>query len=354
MNLVYAAFAFLLAVVLVLMGVTRIGSWLIERRNPAVGEFVEIDGARIHYVHVPAPPGATLPPVVFVHGASANLNDQMVPLRPLLEGKAEMLFFDRPGHGWSGRGSGNNESPQGQADTMAALMDRLGIGKAVIVGHSFGGSIVAALALAHPERTAGLVFASAATHPWEGGGTSWYYKLTTKPLIGWLFSETIALPAGMGRMSAATDCVFAPNPTPENYLSRAEIPLVLRPSTFRSNATDVESLYPFAVANAQRYTNIAAPTVVISGDADTVVYEEIHSIGLARDIPGAEPVWLHNLGHKSDWVAADLVVAAIEKVAGKGGDLQGQARQVEARIAGDKAGEGVCYNAPASAQKVGG
>ena len=49
---------------------------------------------------------------------------------------------------------------------------------------------------------------------------------------------------------------------------------------------------------------------------DTVVYEEIHSLGLARDIPGAELVWVNNLGHKPDWIAPDLVVAAIEKLGG--------------------------------------
>ena len=129
MNLIYAALAFLMALVLTLAGVTRVGSWLIERRNPPAGEFADIDGARIHYVHVPAPENADLPPIVFIHGASANLRDQMLPLRPLLEGRAEMLFFDRPGHGWSGRGPGNNENPSAQASTIAALMDQLGISK---------------------------------------------------------------------------------------------------------------------------------------------------------------------------------------------------------------------------------
>jgi hypothetical protein len=36
-----------------------------------------------------------------LRGASANLNDQMLPLRPVLEGRADMLFLNRPGHGWS-------------------------------------------------------------------------------------------------------------------------------------------------------------------------------------------------------------------------------------------------------------
>lgn len=341
MNLLTAAVAFLLALILVLIGVTRVGVWLIDRRNPPVGEFAEIGGADIHYVHVPAPAGADLPPVVFIHGASANLKDQMVPLRPLLEGRAEMLFFDRPGHGWSGRGS-DNETLEGQARTLAALLDRLGIERAIVVGHSLGSAVSAAFALQYPERVEGLVFVSSATHPWPGGGTSWYYELAPVPIIGRLFSETLAYPGGMLRMDAATDCVFAPNSTPQDYLARASIPLVLRPATFRANATDVRGLYAFALANAPRYPDISAPTVVISGDHDTVVYEELHSLGLARDIPGAELVWVKNLGHKPDWIAPELIVTAIEKLAGEPVDLDAVAREVEARIAGDRQGEGVC------------
>ena len=212
---------------------------------------------------------------------------------------------------------------------LAALMDRLGIERAIIIGHSFGGAIAAAFALEHPERVSGLLFASAATHPWPGGRTSWYYGVTALPVIGRLFSETLAYPAGALRMAGATKCVFAPNAIPENYLDRASIALVLRPATFRANAVDVQSLYPYALANARRYREIAAPTVVISGDSDTVVYEEVHSVGLARDIPGAELVWVRNLGHKPDWIAPDLIIAALERLGGKAVDLQATARAVE-------------------------
>ncbi|CAN7283591.1 alpha/beta fold hydrolase [Mesorhizobium sp. LjRoot246] len=344
MNLVYAAFAFLMALVFAFVGVTRVGSWLIERRNPSVGEFADIDGARIHYVHVPAPANAALPAIVFIHGASANLRDQMVPLRPELEGRAEMLFFDRPGHGWSGRGPGDNENPSAQANTIAALMDRLGMKKAVIVGHSFGGAVTTAFGREHPDKTLGLVFLAPATHPWPGGATSWYYDLTTMAVIGRLFSETLTYSAGTLQMTDATTCVFSPNKVPDNYLSTASIPLVLRPTAFRANATDVAGLYRYAVGAAPHYAEIKAPTVVISGDRDKVVYAQVHSVGLVRDIPGAELVWVHNLGHKPDWIAPDLVVGAIEKVAGREIDLQAMARTVEARIAGDAYGAGRCVD----------
>lgn len=351
MHLLSAAIALLLALLLMLALATRLNAWLIERRYPPAGSFVEVDGVVLHCVHVPVSGRTALPAVVFIHGASANLNDQMLPIRPLLDGKAEMLFFDRPGHGWSGRGKGH-EAQAEQAALIAALMDRLGIGPAVIVGHSFGGSIAAAFALAYPEKTKGLLFLSAATHPWPGGKTSWYYSLTTVPLLGWLFSETVAGLAGGMRIAPATTCVFAPNAVPDGYLARAQIPLVLRPRAFRANATDVEGLYRFALENAPRYREIEAPTVVISGDADTVVYEEIHSLGLARDIPGAELVWMRNLGHKPDWVAPDLVVAAIEKLGGQPYDLQSLGRAVEARIAGDRFGAGICVDETAPSEKL--
>lgn len=340
MNLIYAAFAFLLALVLAFVGVTRAGAWLIERRNLPVGDFADIGGARIHYVHVPAPANAELPPIVFIHGASANLKDQMLPLRPLLEGRAEMLFLDRPGFGWSERG--DNETLLAQADTIAALMDQLGMKKAIVVGHSFGGAVATAFARKHPDKTLGLVFLSPASHPWPGGATAWYYNLTAIPLIGPLFSETLAYPAGALRIDAATACVFSPNKAPDGYVAAASIPLVLRPGAFRANAADVAGLYGYALDASPHYHDIKAPTVIISGDHDKVVYATIHSTGLARDIPGAELVWVHNLGHKPDWIAPDLVVGAIEKTAGKSIDLQAMARRVEARLADDAYNQGQC------------
>lgn len=342
MTLLAAAVFLLCAAVLALAGVSRVATSRIARRHPPVGAFAAIDGARLHHVHVPAGAGADLPPVVFIHGASGNLLDQMVPARPLLEGRAEMLFLDRPGHGWSQRGTGNGD-PFAQAATIAGLMRRCGIEEAVIVGHSFGGAVAAAFALAHPRMTRGLVFLAAATHPWPGAHTSWYYRLAARPVIGRLFVETLAWPAGRLRMRAASACVFSPNRMPDGYPDAAAISLVLRPGAFRWNAHDVAGLYDHVALAAPRYGEIAAPTVVISGNRDMVVYEEIHSLGLARDIADAELVWVDNLGHKPDWVAPHLVIAAIEKVAGRPVDLQAAARAVEARIARDAFGPaGVC------------
>ncbi len=103
-------------------------------------------------VHIPRPDTADLPPLVFIHGASGNLLDQIGAFLLPLEGRAEMLFVDRPGHGYSERGGPENAFPSGQADAIAKLMEKRGIEKAIIVGHSFGGAIAASFGVHHPEK----------------------------------------------------------------------------------------------------------------------------------------------------------------------------------------------------------
>lgn len=338
MNLVLAVLAALLASAFLLAGATWAGARQIERRYPPSGDFAAIDGVAVHHVHIPPGERADLPPVIFIHGASGNLMDQMVPAKPLLDRRAELLFLDRPGHGWSERGKAN-DTPAGQAATIAKLMHRRGIESAIIVGHSFGAAVAAAFALERPEMTRGLVFLSAATHPWPGGATSWYYRVAANRLVGPLFCHTLAWPGGMLRLVGASRNVFSPNAMPPDYAAKAAIPLVLRPAAFHANAIDVEGLYRFVHEASARYRDIDTPTVIITGNRDVVVYEDIHSGGLARDIPGARLITIDNLGHKPDWVAPDLVVAAIETVAGVSGHaaLAEKAREVEARIGGDTA-----------------
>jgi pimeloyl-ACP methyl ester carboxylesterase len=304
----------------------------IAARYPNIGELIDIGGFRLNSVHVPRPTTADLPPLLFIHGASGNLLDPMGAFLKPLEGRAEMLFVDRPGHGYSERGDDANLTPDGQADAIARLLEKRGIDKVIVIGHSFGGATTASFALRHKDKVLGLVFLSPATHPWPGG-IDWYYDLANVPYVGELFCNTVALPAGLLRIEAGVETVFHPNPVPEGYLEKAAIPLVLRPANFCSNARDVANLLVYVRKTQPYYQEITVPTVIISGDSDEIVYEELHSLGLNRDIRGSELVWVKGLGHKPDYVATDLAIAAIEKVAGMNRDLRKLADDVEGRIA---------------------
>lgn len=336
MAIVTAIPAVFLGALLGLAGLTRFYAWRVARRHPPAGAFTAVEGVRLHYLFRPAPADADLPPLVFIHGASANLQDQAGAFDALLQDRAALLFFDRPGHGWSERGARINARPDRQARLLAGLMTKLGLSRAIIVGHSFGGAVAASFALRFPERTAGLVFLSAATHPWPGG-VAWYYRLLSRPVLGSFFAHTLATPMALLRIGTAITSVFAPNPVPPRYRHRSATDLLIRPGTFRANAGDVSGLKAYLQRTSVCYPDICAPAIIITGDRDAVVYDHIHSEGLARDIAGSKLVRVRNLGHKPDYVAAPLVVGAIESLAGRQVDLEALAAQVEARIAGDGA-----------------
>jgi pimeloyl-ACP methyl ester carboxylesterase len=297
----------------------------ITKVHPPAGQRIALGDMSLHALHVSAADTADLPPLVFIHGASGNLLDQSTPFLPRLRGRAELLFVDRPGYGYSDRGGPENNTPDGQANTIARAMDALGMESAIIVGHSFGGAVAASFAVLHPEKTEGLLLLAPATHPWPGG-VDWHYNLTATPVIGPIFAHTIAPIAGRLRMENAISAVFAPNPKPADYVANAAPTLVLRPAAFRYNAIDVANLHAYVSRMATRYREIKVPTVIISGDRDDVVLANIHSVGLARDIDGSELVWLNNVGHKPDYVATDIAIAALEKIAGQPRDLQAMAK----------------------------
>ncbi len=317
--------------VLALLVFTRLQVRRIERLHPPSGEMVDAGGFRLHAVHIKGPPQADLPPIVFLHGASGNLCDQVMAFRRKLEGRADLLFVDRPGHGWSERGGADNGYPPGQARSIAALLDSKGIDRALVVGHSFGGAIASSFALENPQRVAGLLLMSAPTHPWPGG-IAWHLRVSSAPVIGHIFTELLAVPAGLARIARAARCVFRPNAFPPDYLERTGTALVLRPRSFRNNAVDVANLFDHVVRTAPRYGDIKAPTVVITGDTDTIVSPDIHSVAMAEQVAGSQLVRIRGVGHKPDYAATDLCIAAMEHLAGMDVDLVAMTEAVERRL----------------------
>src|SRR3954469_19056736 len=116
--------------------------WLIERRYPPTGRFIEVEDHRLHYRDA-GPGGAPRGTIVLLHGASSNLVESMLGLGSHLARRYRVIAFDRPGHGWSERKGGLGAAePARQAALMAQALRKLGVRKAVVVGHSWSGTIV--------------------------------------------------------------------------------------------------------------------------------------------------------------------------------------------------------------------
>lgn len=308
-------------IVLLLLGglATMIAVRVIEARYPPLGRFVEVGDGRAHgriqVLDVAPAAGKPLGTVVLLHGASGNLSDPMLALGKRLSERYRVVAVDRPGHGWSDRIDGKAAaSPVRQAALIADALRKLQVGRAVIVGHSLAGAVVPNLALDHTDVTGGILLLSPVTHPWPGGAISWYYGPATS---GWgkVFTRTITTPAGALLLEPGARAVFAPQVPPPDYVEAARIPLVLRPAAFEANAQDVAGLYDAVTAQAPRYRDIRVPAVVISGDADRIVYTDIHSRSFAREVPGTRLIVLPGVGHMPHYADPDLVVAEIDGLA---------------------------------------
>lgn len=291
---------------------TAARSRAISRSFPARGRFVETRAGRLHVVE--RGEGGT--PAMFLHGASSSVRVWEPALGDRLDGPGRSILVDRPGHGFSERCSGRAAARlDHQAGAVVDALDRLDIDRAVIVAHSWAGALACRMALDHPGRVAGLVLIAPVTHPWPGG-TIWYYDLAALPVVGPLFSWTVALPFGELWMRRSIAGVFAPQQVGAGYATEAGIPLALRPRQFMANAEDCAALLAEVTAQAPRYGEIGCPVTVISGEADGVVWTHLHSLGMARDVPQTRLILLPGVGHGPHHAEPERVMAEIRAMQG--------------------------------------
>lgn len=98
---------------------------------------------------------AHLPPVVLIHPLGTNFT-LWEYVAPVLAQHTRVVGLDLPGCGRSAKPR-HPYSLHIMTQAVLGLMNHLGLRRAVVFGHSFGGRIAADLALHHRERVAGLV-----------------------------------------------------------------------------------------------------------------------------------------------------------------------------------------------------
>lgn len=187
--------------------------------------------------------------------------------------------LDFPGHGASPIGSAGTLSDL--ATAVGAFCDELGLSAITLMGHSMGGSVACELALLRPALVHRLILVDAAVDPHLMPSFARTYLL---PLHGWALFRLMLLGARIASPVGAR--------VPHNHGGGWLLPWLRRGSYLASfDPEPLHRLYRslFATSAGETLQQITAPTLVISGQLDSVVPPQ-HSRRTARIIPGARYV----------------------------------------------------------------
>jgi proline iminopeptidase len=139
-------------------------------------------------------------PLLLLHGGPA-LTDYMDMLYPEAEGWRAVRYQQR---GLAPSATGGPFSLERHVADAVAVLDTAGLGRAVVLGHSWGGHLALHLALAHPDRVAGLVIVDPLGAIGDGGVAEMGQHLVGRmaPAAAARFGDVAARLAGPGPTDA--------------------------------------------------------------------------------------------------------------------------------------------------------
>jgi pimeloyl-ACP methyl ester carboxylesterase len=229
------------------------------------------DGVGIHY-EVAGPAGAT--PVLLTHGFSSS-TEMWEPNLPTLAGARQVITWDVRGHGLS-------DSPEDPArysvalsvEDMTAVLDAVGVDRAVVGGLSLGGYLSLAFHLAHRDRVAALMlFDTGPGYRREGPREEWNRRVER--------TASAFEARGVDALNDSPEVARTTNRNPAG-LARAA-----RGIMAQHDSRVIDSL-----------VTIAVPTLVVVGARDTPFLAAADY--MTSRIPGAVAVVLDGAGHASN------------------------------------------------------
>jgi pimeloyl-ACP methyl ester carboxylesterase len=246
-------------------------------------QFVEVAGIRLH-LRDSGPRTASA--LVLLHGFGSSLQTWDDWARNL-EADHRVIRYDLPGFGLTGADPTADYSDRRGVAVLLALLDRLGVARASVVGNSMGGRIAWTFAAQNPTRTDKLVLIS----PDGFASPGLEYGATSKaPLMMWALPYVLpsfmlrdSLAPAFANVDVITDGLFA------RYRDMLLAPGVRQAIVDRMNQMALVDPVPLLKA-------IQAPTLLMWGEKDGMI-PFANSADYLRALPNATLAALPGIGH---------------------------------------------------------
>jgi pimeloyl-ACP methyl ester carboxylesterase len=251
------------------------------------------------------------PDLVLIHGAMTTAHDWLEsPVHAALVRKHRVTVIDRPGHGASARA--RFSGPRDQADQIVEGLKQLGIDRAVICAHSYGGLVALAMAERHPALVAELVLIAPLAFPEPRLIEHSMLAPRSAPLFGPLFSKFAEF-TQMDRpmVDLLHQVMFGPAAVPDHWKQTYPYPLILNAQAMVAEGEDSASMMPLSPAGTIDMRKIEVRTQVLTGTSDRVVEDERQAKALARQLPNGSLTEVEGAGHMLHHSHAELVIRAL-------------------------------------------
>jgi pimeloyl-ACP methyl ester carboxylesterase len=302
--------ALLVLGVLVVAGMvlfTAIIARAVEKAVPPRGQFIEIDGDRIHYLDK-----GDGPAIVMIHGLSGQMRNFTHSLLDLLTGEFRVIVIDRPGSGHSTRTPGASARLKVQGDGLAKFIRAMGLKRPLLVGHSLGGAIALSVALDHPECAGGLALIAPLTQVEKTVPAPFALLAIRSKTLRRIVAWTVATPAGILRGKEALATVFRPDAPPPDFATKGGGLLGLRPRSFYAASSDMMAVSDDLPGMTDRYPSVTIPVGILFGTDDHILSYQKHGVAMKARIatlsleliPGGHMLPVSAAKKAAEWIAA--------------------------------------------------
>lgn len=267
---------------------------------------IEISGIKIRYLQI-----GEGQDIFLIHGSPGSIED-WEPVIGALASHYRVTAYDRPGQGFS-NAENIGYNLEHNAHIAFGLINKLNLKNVIVVGHSYGGGVIMALAVKNPHQIKAFITIGGATYP--SGHINPILYLIKIPVLG---SRLVALAArfiGPQMIKKGIIQAFKPNENiiPKNFVN-IRLKIWLQTKVLISTAREEMNLTSDLKKIIPAFGRISKKFFIIHGDEDTLVPKSC-SLKLHKVINNSKLLIYSNTGHQVQYVRPNSLVRIIKKAA---------------------------------------
>lgn len=279
----------------------------IEIPSDLEGNYIEVSKVKIRYKQI-----GKGQDILLIHGGPGSIED-WDPIINELSSDFRVTTYDRPGHGYS---SADNigYNLEHNAHIALGIIKELNLINVIIVGHSYGGSVVMEIAVRNPSGINAYITVAGATNLVEG--IEPIFRLITIPVIGRGFAAATSSFIGPGMIKEGINQAFYPNENliPKGYIETRQI-IWLQPKVTVTLVKEELNLNSDLEKIMPKYGDISNKFIIVHGEDDLLVPKD-DSLKLNNIIKHSKLIMLSRTGHQVQYERKKILIRTIREAAG--------------------------------------